>query len=94
MSICVNNYGYFRYETTVSVCCKTCLQIKYFLKVTQKSLETEFQTTVKTLIQVTGEKEAQEEECKKTKALLAALTEEFETSIANLKSLLQKEQNR
>ncbi|XP_041901235.1 synaptonemal complex protein 1-like isoform X4 [Corvus kubaryi] len=63
-------------------------------EVTQKSLETEFQTTVKTLIQVTGEKEAQEEECKKTKALLAALTEEFEISIANLKSLLQKEQNR
>ncbi|NWW14688.1 SYCP1 protein, partial [Oreocharis arfaki] len=63
-------------------------------EVTRKSLEIEFQTTVKTLIQVTGEKEAQEEECKKTKALLAALTEEFETSIANLKSLLQKEQNR
>ncbi|NWW68557.1 SYCP1 protein, partial [Ifrita kowaldi] len=63
-------------------------------EVTQKSLETEFQTTVKTLIQVTGEKEAQQEECKKTKALLAALTEEFETSIANLKSLLQKEQYR
>ncbi|NXE43259.1 SYCP1 protein, partial [Ptilorrhoa leucosticta] len=63
-------------------------------EVTQKNLETEFQTTVKTLIQVTGEKEAQEEECKKTKALLAALTEEFETSIASLKSLLQKEQNR
>ncbi|NWT76116.1 SYCP1 protein, partial [Prunella himalayana] len=63
-------------------------------EVTQKNLETEFQTTVKTLIQVTGEKEEQEEECKKMKALLAALTEEFETSIANLKSLLQKEQNR
>ncbi|NXH24030.1 SYCP1 protein, partial [Myiagra hebetior] len=63
-------------------------------EVTQKSLETEFQATVKTLIQVTGEKEAQEEECKKTKALLAVLTEEFETSIASLKSLLQKEQNR
>ncbi|NXU19592.1 SYCP1 protein, partial [Pardalotus punctatus] len=63
-------------------------------EVTRKSLETEFQTTVKALIQVTGEKEAQEEECKKTKALLAALTEEFETSIANLKSLLQREQNR
>ncbi|NXJ28338.1 SYCP1 protein, partial [Dicrurus megarhynchus] len=63
-------------------------------EVTQKSLETEFQTTVKRLIQVTGEKEAQEEECKKTKALLAALTEEFESSVANLKSLLQKEQNR
>ncbi|NWI39458.1 SYCP1 protein, partial [Picathartes gymnocephalus] len=63
-------------------------------EVTQKNLETEFQTTVKTLIQVTGEKEAQEEECKKMKALLAALTEEFETSVANLKSLLQEEQNR
>ncbi|XP_039245466.1 synaptonemal complex protein 1 isoform X2 [Pipra filicauda] len=63
-------------------------------EVTQKSLENEFQTTVKTLIQVTEEKEAQEEECKKTKALHAALTAEFETSIANLKSLLQKEQNR
>ncbi|NXK42987.1 SYCP1 protein, partial [Piprites chloris] len=63
-------------------------------EVTQKSLENEFQTTVKTLIQVTEEKEAQEEECKKTKALQAALTAEFETSMANLKSLLQKEQNR
>ncbi|NWQ71239.1 SYCP1 protein, partial [Neopipo cinnamomea] len=63
-------------------------------EVTQKSLENEFQTTVKTLIQVTEEKEAQEEECKKTKALQAALTAEFETSIADLKSLLQKEQNR
>ncbi|XP_059347167.1 synaptonemal complex protein 1-like isoform X4 [Ammospiza nelsoni] len=63
-------------------------------EVAQKNLETEFQTTVKTLIQVTGEKEEQEEECKKMKALLAALTEEFETSVANLKSLLQEEQNR
>ncbi|XP_053825166.1 synaptonemal complex protein 1 isoform X2 [Vidua macroura] len=63
-------------------------------EVTQKNLETEFQTTVKTLIQVTREKEEKEEECKKMKALLAALTEEFETSTANLKSLLQKEQNR
>ncbi|XP_066063925.1 synaptonemal complex protein 1 isoform X3 [Chamaea fasciata] len=63
-------------------------------EVTQKNLETEIQTTVKALIQVTGEKEAQEEECKKMKALLATLTEEFETSTANLKSLLQNEQNR
>ncbi|XP_059340620.1 synaptonemal complex protein 1-like [Ammospiza nelsoni] len=63
-------------------------------EVAQKNLETEFQTTVKTLIQVTGEKEEQEEECKKMKALLAALTEEFETSVANLKSLLQEKQNR
>ncbi|KAM3654119.1 uncharacterized protein VK521_017379 [Ammospiza maritima maritima] len=67
-------------------------------EVTQKNLETEFQTTVKTLIQVTGEKEEQEEECKTMKALLAALTEEFETSVTDLKSLqnsklsLEKEQ--
>ncbi|KAF1442213.1 Synaptonemal complex protein 1, partial [Spheniscus demersus] len=63
-------------------------------EVTQKSLETELQTAVKALIQITGEKEAQVEECKKTKALHASLREEFETSISNLKSLLQKEQNR
>ncbi|XP_009984569.1 PREDICTED: synaptonemal complex protein 1, partial [Tauraco erythrolophus] len=63
-------------------------------EVTQKSLETELQTTVKALIQVTGEKEAQVEECKKTKALHASLKEEFESSMSNLKSLLQKEQNR
>lgn len=64
------------------------------MKGTQKNLEAELQTTVQKLIQATGEKEAQEEECKKTKALLAALTEEFETSVASLKSLLQEEQNR
>lgn len=65
-----------------------------FLKVTQKSLETELQTAVKALIQVTEEKEAQVEECEKMKALHASLIEEFETSISNLKSLLQREQNR
>ncbi|XP_010140620.1 PREDICTED: synaptonemal complex protein 1 [Buceros rhinoceros silvestris] len=63
-------------------------------EVAQKSLETELQTTVKTLIQVTEEKEAQVEECKKTKALHASMIEEFDTTISNLKSLLQKEQNR
>ncbi|XP_026719886.1 synaptonemal complex protein 1, partial [Athene cunicularia] len=63
-------------------------------EVTQKSLENELQTAVKALIQVTGEKEAQVEECKKIKALHASLIEEFETSISNLKSMLQKEQNR
>ncbi|NXG77764.1 SYCP1 protein, partial [Baryphthengus martii] len=63
-------------------------------EVTQKSLETELQTAVKALIQVTGEKEVQVEECEKTKALHASMVEEFETSISNLKSLLQKEQNR
>ncbi|NXI73545.1 SYCP1 protein, partial [Anseranas semipalmata] len=61
---------------------------------TQKSLETELQTAVKTLIQVTQEKEAQMEECKETKALHASMIEEFETSTSSLKSLLQKEQNR
>ncbi|KFQ55645.1 Synaptonemal complex protein 1 [Nestor notabilis] len=64
------------------------------IEVTQKSLEAELQTAVKALIEMTGEKEAQVEECKKTKALHASLREEFETSISNLKSLLQKEQNR
>ncbi|NXC24144.1 SYCP1 protein, partial [Campylorhamphus procurvoides] len=63
-------------------------------EVTQKSLETELQTTVRTLIQVTEEKEAQEQEFKKTEALHSAQAAELETSIASLKSLLQKEQNR
>ncbi|XP_074781818.1 synaptonemal complex protein 1 [Athene noctua] len=63
-------------------------------EVTQKRLENELQTVVKALIQVTGEKEAQVEECKKIKALHASLIEEFETSVSNLKSMLQKEQNR
>ncbi|XP_010115287.1 PREDICTED: synaptonemal complex protein 1, partial [Chlamydotis macqueenii] len=63
-------------------------------EVAQKSLETELQTAVKALIQVTGEKEAQVEECKKSEALNASLRVEFETSISDLKSLLQKEQNR
>lgn len=69
-------------------------KLDHVLKATQKNLEAEVQTTVKTLIEVTREKEAQEEECKKLKALLAAVTEELEISTANLKSLLQKEQNR
>ncbi|KFV79795.1 Synaptonemal complex protein 1, partial [Struthio camelus australis] len=60
----------------------------------QKSLETELQTAVKALIQVTGEKEAQMEEYKETKALHASVVDEFETSISNFKSLLEKEQNR
>ncbi|OXB73667.1 UNVERIFIED_CONTAM: hypothetical protein H355_017089 [Colinus virginianus] len=61
---------------------------------TQKGLETELQSTMKALIQVTQEKETQMEECKEAKALHASVTEEFETSISNLKSLLQEEQNR
>ncbi|XP_054037215.1 synaptonemal complex protein 1 isoform X6 [Rissa tridactyla] len=63
-------------------------------EVAQKSLETELQTAVKALVQVTGEKEAEVEECKKIKALHESLREDFETSISNLESLLQKEQNR
>ncbi|XP_009944324.1 PREDICTED: synaptonemal complex protein 1, partial [Leptosomus discolor] len=63
-------------------------------EVTQKSLETELETAMKALIQATGEKEAQVEECKKTKSLHASLIEKFETSTSNLKSLLQKEKNR
>ncbi|NXU56493.1 SYCP1 protein, partial [Turnix velox] len=60
----------------------------------QKSLETELQTAVKALAQVTGEKEAEVEECEKIKALHLSLREEFEASVSNLKSLLQMEQNR
>uniref|UniRef100_A0A669QFS2 Synaptonemal complex protein 1 n=1 Tax=Phasianus colchicus TaxID=9054 RepID=A0A669QFS2_PHACC len=56
-------------------------------------LETELQSTVKALIQVTQEKETQMEECKEAKALHASMIEEFETSTYNLKSLLQEEQN-
>ncbi|NXJ68073.1 SYCP1 protein, partial [Rostratula benghalensis] len=63
-------------------------------EITQKSLKTELQTVVKALAQVTEEKEAEVEECKKMKALHESLREEFETSISSLKSLLQKEQNR
>ncbi|NXK20024.1 SYCP1 protein, partial [Arenaria interpres] len=63
-------------------------------EITRKSLETELQTALKALAQVTGEKEAEMEECKNIKALHESLREEFETSISNLKSLLQKEQNR
>lgn len=72
----------------------TCLETTIVLQATQKSLETELQTAVKTLIQVTQEKEAQMEECKETKALHTSMIEEFKTSTSNLKTLLQKEQNR
>ncbi|NXX95602.1 SYCP1 protein, partial [Centropus bengalensis] len=64
------------------------------MEVAQKSLETELQATVKALIQVTEEKEAQVEECEKTKALHASLREEFESSTSSLKSMLQKEKDR
>ncbi|NXX42096.1 SYCP1 protein, partial [Tricholaema leucomelas] len=70
---------------------KVSLQKK---EVTQKSLETELQNAVQALMQVTGEKEAQMEECEKTKALHASVIKEFEASISNLKILLQEEQNR
>ncbi|XP_068023714.1 synaptonemal complex protein 1 isoform X2 [Melanerpes formicivorus] len=63
-------------------------------EVTQKSLETQLQSAMQALIQVTGEKEAQVEECEQTKAMHASVIKEFETSISKLKSLLQEEQNR
>ncbi|NXN18455.1 SYCP1 protein, partial [Indicator maculatus] len=70
---------------------KVSLQKK---EVTQKSLETELQSAMQALTQVTREKEAQVEEREKTKAMHASMIKEFETSISNLKSLLQEEQNR
>ncbi|XP_067414823.1 synaptonemal complex protein 1-like isoform X2 [Emydura macquarii macquarii] len=60
----------------------------------QKSLETKLQTAVKTLIEVTGEKEAQMEEFKETRASHATVVEEFEIAVSNLKELLKREQNR
>uniref|UniRef100_K7F7R8 Synaptonemal complex protein 1 n=1 Tax=Pelodiscus sinensis TaxID=13735 RepID=K7F7R8_PELSI len=60
----------------------------------QKSLETELRTAMKTLIEVTGEKEAQMEELTETRALHASVVEEFETANSNLKELLKEEQNR
>ncbi|XP_059573089.1 synaptonemal complex protein 1 isoform X1 [Alligator mississippiensis] len=61
---------------------------------TQKNLETDLQTAMETIIQVTGEKEAQMEELKATKALHTSVVDEFEIAIANLKELLEREQNR
>lgn len=49
---------------------------------------------METIIQVTGEKEAQMEELKATKALHTSVVDEFEIAIANLKELLEREQNR
>ncbi|KAM9369403.1 synaptonemal complex protein 1 [Phaethornis superciliosus] len=63
-------------------------------EVTQKILETELQNSVKALTQVTEEKEAHVEECKKMKLLYESVREELEASISNLKSVLQKEQTR
>nr|XP_032622517.1 synaptonemal complex protein 1 isoform X1 [Chelonoidis abingdonii] len=60
----------------------------------QKSLETELRTAMKTLIEVTVEKEAQMEELKETRALHASVVEEFEITVSNLKELLKREQNR
>ncbi|XP_074833366.1 synaptonemal complex protein 1 [Carettochelys insculpta] len=60
----------------------------------QKSLETELRTAMKTLIEVTGEKEAQMEELIETRALRASVVEESEIAISNLKQLLKGEQNR
>ncbi|XP_029769676.1 synaptonemal complex protein 1 [Terrapene carolina triunguis] len=60
----------------------------------QKSLETELRTAMKTLIEVTVEKEAQMEELKETRALHASVVEEFEIAVSNLKELLKREQNR
>ncbi|XP_066480771.1 synaptonemal complex protein 1 [Tiliqua scincoides] len=59
-----------------------------------KSLETELQTSVKTLIQVTEQKEMIAEELKETRVLHASAIEESQTTILNLKMLLEKEEKR
>ncbi|XP_053106382.1 synaptonemal complex protein 1 isoform X4 [Hemicordylus capensis] len=59
-----------------------------------KSLENELQTAVKTLIQVTEQKEMTVEELKETRVLHASVIVEFQTTVSNLKELLEKEEIR
>nr|XP_008108072.1 PREDICTED: synaptonemal complex protein 1 isoform X1 [Anolis carolinensis] len=59
-----------------------------------RTLETELQTAVKTLIQVTEQKEVTIEELKQTKILHASDIDELQSKVLNLNELLEKEQKR
>ncbi|XP_042317989.1 synaptonemal complex protein 1 isoform X2 [Sceloporus undulatus] len=61
---------------------------------TLRSLETELQAAVKTLIQATEQKEVTIEELKQTKILHASDINELQSKVFNLKELLEKEQKR
>lgn len=52
------------------------------------------QTAVATIIQLTEQKERTTEELKETRAMYASVTDEFQTTVSNLKELLEKEENR
>ncbi|XP_061486587.1 synaptonemal complex protein 1 [Rhineura floridana] len=59
-----------------------------------KSLETELQTAVKTLIQVTEQKEVTVEELKEFKEKSASVIDDLQTKVSNLKEQLEKEERR
>ncbi|XP_067323164.1 synaptonemal complex protein 1 [Anolis sagrei] len=59
-----------------------------------RTLETELQTAMKTLIQVTEQKEVTIEELKETKILHASDIDELQSKVLNLNELLEKEQKR
>ncbi|XP_060088971.1 synaptonemal complex protein 1 [Heteronotia binoei] len=59
-----------------------------------KHLETELQTAVATIIQLTEQKERTAEELKETRVMNASLSDEFQATVSNLKDLLEKEENR
>ncbi|XP_077191102.1 synaptonemal complex protein 1 isoform X2 [Paroedura picta] len=59
-----------------------------------KGLDTELQTAVATIIQLTEQKERTIEELKETREMYASITDEFQATVSNLKELLEKEENR
>ncbi|XP_072853240.2 synaptonemal complex protein 1 isoform X1 [Pogona vitticeps] len=61
---------------------------------TCKKLETELQTAMKTLVQVTEQKEATVEELKETKILHASVTGELQSEVSYLKELLERKEKR
>ncbi|XP_058032669.1 synaptonemal complex protein 1 [Ahaetulla prasina] len=63
-------------------------------KNTCKNLETELQITVKTLAEVTEQKELIIREFEETRVLHASVTDGFQIEVSNLKELLLKEENR
>ncbi|XP_062999823.1 synaptonemal complex protein 1 [Elgaria multicarinata webbii] len=61
---------------------------------TCKCLETELQTAVKILNQVTEQKDATVEELKETRVLHGSVTEELQSKVSNMTKLLEKEEKR
>lgn len=75
-------------------CILISIYILYFVQNTCKGLETELQTAVKTLIQVTEQKEATIEEFKEFKGTSASVIDDLQAKVSSLKELLEKEEMR